>query len=119
MLQGLLAKPLGLLRLPGLLMYWLRYRWVGGAGRVGGGLNGDGEQWRRATGGELPLPSAGQSSKGPTCCPAAEPAPTWTLAAGRLAATERAKARAWQEQFASYGGLIPGAVLGCWCHLLR
>ncbi|KAI7841239.1 hypothetical protein COHA_005076 [Chlorella ohadii] len=51
MLQALLAKPLSLLRLWDLVVYWLR---------------------------------------------------------SRLAATERAKARAWSDQCAIYGGLIPG-----------
>ncbi|KAL4447960.1 hypothetical protein ABPG75_005179 [Micractinium tetrahymenae] len=50
MLQALLAKPLSLLRLPGLVVFWLRHR---------------------------------------------------------LAATERAKARVWEEQQQTYGGLIP------------
>lgn len=50
MLQALLAKPLSLLRLFGLVMFWLRTR---------------------------------------------------------LAATERAKAQVWQDQRATYGGLIP------------
>lgn len=30
MLQAMLAKPLSLLRLFGLVVYWLRYRWAGG-----------------------------------------------------------------------------------------
>lgn len=87
MLQAFLAKPLSLLRLWGLLFYWLRTRqapptgmplllacpWVPEHAHT--------------------LPNRAQCSSRP---------------ARRLAATERAKARLWRDQTVSYGGLIPG-----------
>lgn len=110
MLQGLLAKPLTLLRLFGLVIYWLRSR-CGVGGRV---------CVQVAAEGGYPKCVSDAQVFSRRCFPAGLPGPHTHLEERtpdalhlllwprRLAATERAKARAWSEQYQSWGDQIPG-----------